>query len=125
MAHFPRWMTLWIALNLAGMAFYLKVASVLWVHPGEEGTPGGPGDGFYSLVCVLPILMVYSVINFVAFVLSLRQLLRTQNSENKVGLVICVCLIVLWTGTVAFDQYRSFRVIDRKYVDVRSEIGYA
>jgi hypothetical protein len=48
---------LWVALNVAGAGLYLVVASGLWLRPGEEGLPGGPGDAFYFFFSVFPILV--------------------------------------------------------------------
>jgi len=104
--------SLWVVLNITGAAAYLKLASALWVVPGEEGTPGGPGDAFYWLFLLVPILAAFAVFNSVALVFIVRRL---QASGSKVALGIWLAVAALWVGTVALDHHKSFRTIDAKY----------
>lgn len=63
--HFrKRW--LWASLNVAGMVLVLKVGSALWVPPGEEGMPGGPGDAFSFFFAVVPILVAFLLLDVAA-----------------------------------------------------------
>ena len=98
--------------NVAGMAAYLKLASALWVLPGEEGTPGGPGDAFYWLRYLVPLLVAFLILNSVALFLIVR---RPQTAGRKVALNLWRVVAVLWLGTLAFDHHRSFRAVDAKY----------
>ena len=54
MIQVPRRSTLWVILNILGMALYIHLGMALWVRPGEEGTPGGPGDAFYWILTLVP-----------------------------------------------------------------------
>ena len=101
--------SLWVVLNVVGMATYLKLASALWVQPGEEGTPGGPGDAFYWLFLLLPLLVAFLVLNSAALFVLVR---RIRVSKGKAPLAIWLAIATLWAATVAFDHHRSLRVID-------------
>ncbi len=109
---FRRRSSLWVALNVVGMAAYLKLASALWVLPGEEGTPGGPGDAFYWLFLLVPVLAVFLLFNLVALFFVVR---RSRASGSTVPLTVWLTVAALWVATVAFDYHKSFRVIDAQY----------
>lgn len=113
MRYSKRKLNQWVAINIAGMATYLWAASALWVRPGEEGTPGGPGDAFYWLFVLLPIMAIFAVINLAALVSTLREVI-----QNRLYTPFVVWLIVtaLWAALLAFDRYKAFTVIDPAYV---------
>jgi hypothetical protein len=94
------------------MAAYLKLASALWVLPGEEGTPGGPGDAFYWLFLLVPVLVAFAAFNSVALFFVVR---RVQTSSGKAALFIWFAVAGLWVATVAIDRHKSFRAIDAQY----------
>ncbi len=104
--------TLWLALNLLGMAVYLKLASALWVRPGEEGTPGGPGDAFYWLLILVPVLAIFAVLNSIVLSVIVR---RPRALGRGVALALWLAVAVLWIGAVAMDQLHSVRHIDAQY----------
>jgi len=104
--------SLWVFVNVAGIATYLKLASALWVFPGEEGTPGGPGDAFYWLFYIVPLLIAFLILNSVALFFIVR---RPQATGKKLALNLWRIVAVLWLATVAFDHHKSFRAIDSKY----------
>jgi hypothetical protein len=104
--------TLWPAINFAGMALYLYLASDLWVYPGKGGEPGGPGDAFYWLFILVPILVAYSAINLVALITIVRRIRSTKNTRP---LVFWLVIAVFWVVTVIYDHHRAFRVVDEKY----------
>lgn len=105
--------TAWLVLNAVGMAAYLALASNLWVVPGEEGMPGGPGDAFYWLFFVVPVLGLFLVVNTGALIAIVRRL-----SATKLRLALFVWLVVagLWAATLTVDHYRAVRFIDAAYV---------
>ena len=103
---------LWVFVNVAGMATYLKLASALWVAPGEEGTPGGPGDAFYWLLYLVPLLIAFLILNSVALFFMVR---RPQTTGKKPALNLWRIVAALWLATIAFDHHKSFRAIDAKY----------
>ena len=78
----------WVLFNFLGMAGYLFLASTLRVQPGEEGVPGGPGDGFYWLVCLAPALALFFGLHVTALFFVVRQVKRTGHKET----------LALWLG---------------------------
>ncbi len=104
--------TLWLAVNAAGIAVYLYLASKLWVVPGEEGTPGGPGEAFYWLLCLVPVLGLFLTFNIVAL---FAVLLRGSAKRLSVALLVWAIVASLWVGTLAVDHYRSIRYVDAQY----------
>jgi hypothetical protein len=104
--------TLWLALNVLGMAVYLKLASALWVRHGEEGTPGGPGDAFYWLLILVPVLAVFATLNSIALTAIVR---RPRALGRRVALALWLAVAGLWVGAVVIDQLHSVRHIDAQY----------
>jgi hypothetical protein len=102
----------WVALNLSGMTIYLSCASVLWVLPGEEHLPGGPGDAFYWAFVLVPILASFLVLDVVTFVVIL---VRRGGERRRSALFAWVAVLVLWVVTVAYDHHRAVRDIDPAY----------
>jgi hypothetical protein len=102
---------IWTILNLAGMALYLYLAAPLWVLPGEEGQPGGPGDPFYSFFILMPILVSYLTLNISA----LLVLWFKSNVIQRSSIGIWIMVAALWIFTVAYDYSRSTRIIDGQY----------
>src|SRR3954470_3713706 len=92
--------TLWLALNVLGMTAYLKLASTLWVRPGEEGSPGGPGDAFYWLLVLVPVLAVFVVLNSIVLAAIVR---RPRAPGRRVALALWLAVAVPWMGTVVTD----------------------
>jgi hypothetical protein len=100
--------TIWTALNLIGMAIYLRLASDLWTVPGDEGLPGGPGDPFYWFFFLIPILLAYLAFNLVALSAIVK---RVGHTRKFTPLYIWVVIAMLWVVTFRYDHLRSFRVI--------------
>jgi small-conductance mechanosensitive channel len=113
MGYLKRRLIQWIAINLVGMTAYLWMASALWIRLGEEGTPGGPGDAFYSLFILVPIIVVFIAINLTVLVPVLREAVRNHRFWPFMAWLI---MIALWAALLAFDRYKSFTVIDPAYV---------
>ena len=55
--------TIWLLANASGIVSYLLLASALWVRPSEQGTPGSPDDAFYWFVVLVPILVIFALVN--------------------------------------------------------------
>lgn len=108
--HRERW--LWASLNVAGMLLFLKVGSALWVAPGEEGLPGGPGDAFYFSFTVVPILSAFLLLDLAALG---WIFFRTPRPNRLTALAVWSAVVVLWCGAVALDYHKSFRKIDARY----------
>ena len=113
MRHLVRRQSLWLALNLAGLIAYLWLASALWVRAGEEGEPGGPGDAFYWLFAVVPVLLVYVAFNLLALIAIVRR--AATGWSAKPALFLWAVAVAAWVAAVAYDQHRSMRHIDAKY----------
>jgi hypothetical protein len=109
-----RW--LWASLNVAAMILFLKVGSALWVLPGEEGMPGGPGDAFYFAFTVVPILVAFLLLDLAALA---WILFRTPRPDRLMALALWLAVASLWFGAVAFDHHKSFRKIDARYLNPR------
>lgn len=113
MGYSKRKLIQWIAINIVGMAAYLWAASALWVRPGEEGTPGGPGDAFYWLFILVPIMVCFAVINLAALISVLREAFRNRRFWPILAWLI---VMALWSALLVFDRFKSLRVIDPAYV---------
>lgn len=113
MGYSKRKLSQWAAINVVGMVAYLWAASALWIRPGEEGTPGGPGDAFYWLFILLPIMVVFAAANLIALVSALLEIIRNRLFTPFAAWLI---VIALWSAVLAFDRYKAFRVIDPAYV---------
>jgi hypothetical protein len=108
-----RW--LWASLNVAGMLLFLKVGSALWVVPGEEGMPGGPGDAFYFSFAVVPILVAFLLLDLAALG---WIFLKTPRPNRLTALAVWFAIVALWCGAVMFDDHKSFRKIEARYSNV-------
>ncbi len=104
--------SLWLGVNALGVAIYLRLASALWVRPGEEGTPGGPGDAFYWLGILLPILIGFAALNVTVLI---AIVLRLKARRRRVALAFWFAVAVVWVGAVVIDHVRAFTEIDAKY----------
>jgi hypothetical protein len=105
--HFRR-APIWILLNLIGMATYLSLGSDLWILPGDEGLPGGPGDAFYWFFLMLPVLVAYLVVNMISLSAIIE---RVRQTKRLISLYIWLAIAILWIVTFRYDNLRSFRVI--------------
>ena len=105
--------TLWLGLNALGICCYLKLASSLWAPPDEYGMPGGPGDAFYWLLYLVPILVGFLTLNFAALTVILR---RGLHPNLVISLVAWFVVAALWGATVSLDHERSVRYIEARYV---------
>ena len=103
---------MWLGANVIGIAIYLNLASALWVRPGEEGTPRGPGDAFYWLGVLVPILTGFVVLNVTVLTVIV---LRMKALRRRVALAFWFAVAFLWVGAVVVDHVRAFREIDAKY----------
>jgi hypothetical protein len=102
----------WVAVNVAGICLYIYLASALWVLPGEEGQPGGPGDAFYWLFLLVPIVFLFLIGNAITLIFAMRGL---KNGGNEIALTAWFAIGALWICALGYDQHRSFRVIDPPY----------
>ena len=102
----------WALANIAGVLAYLKLASALWVLPGEEGTPGGPGDAFYWLFLLVPVLAAFFLFNSAVLFVIAR---RIRAERTKSSLAVWFAVAGLWVSAVAYDHHKSYRVIDAQY----------
>jgi hypothetical protein len=97
---------------MLGMVAYLKLASALWVRPGEEGTPGGAGDAFYWLLILVPILVGFFLLNSLALFAIIR---RMRPVGRRLALALWFAVAAMWIGVVVVDHFESFRRIDAQY----------
>ena len=104
--------SVWVALNLAGVALYVYFGMRLWVLPGEEGLPGGPGDAFYWIVTQVPVAIFFLVLNSAALIAILRRAYRTRQFS---ALYVWVAVASVWVFAAAFDHHRVYRVISPEF----------
>ena len=97
------------------MLAYLKLASALWVAPGEEGTPEGPGDAFYWLFLLVPISAAFFLFNSAVLFAVVRRGRAERTKRTRVSLAVWFAVAALWVGAVAYDHHKSYRVIDAQY----------
>ena len=84
----------------------------MWVRPGEEGMPGGPGDAFYCLLVLVPVLVVFAVLNSIALTAIVR---RPRTLGRRLALALWLAVAVLWVGAVVMGHLYSVRQIDARY----------
>ena len=82
------------------------------MRPGEEGTPGGPGDAFYWLLVLVPVLAVFVVLNSIALTAIVQ---RPRALGRRVALALWLAVAVLWVGAVVTDHLHSVRHLDAQY----------
>ena len=87
---------IWLSANLCGMTFYLRNASAL----RGSGMPG-PGDGFYWLVFVAPLLIAFLGANLLVAV----HLFRTRLRDPRLRLALFAGVTCLWISAFAFDVH--------------------
>lgn len=102
----------WAALNVAGIGFYVHFGMALWVRPGEEGLPGGPGDAFYWFLTQVPIAVFFLLLNFAALIAILMRMRRTREPSP---LYLWLAIAVIWLVAVAYDHHKAYRVISPEY----------
>jgi len=107
----------WAALNAAGIGLYIHFGMALWVQPGEEGMPGGPGDAFYWILTQVPIAAFFLLLNMAALALILLRLRRTRDPST---LYLWLAMAAVWLVAVAYDHHKAYRVISPEYSLSRS-----
>lgn len=75
----------WLGLNVAGVALFLHNAANLWPVPGDEHNPGGPGDAFYWVLAVAPLLASFLLVNLTVLVHVARTRVRARLSACLPG----------------------------------------
>jgi len=102
----------WITLNVVGASLYLFLASQLWVANGEEGTPGGPGDVFYWVFTLVPLLVLFFICNCTASIFAFR---KTKSAGRKHFAYILILLTVIWLLVLIFDHGMATRYINAEF----------
>lgn len=100
----------WAIVNLIGIGFYLYLASALWPAKGEGNTPGGPGDAFFIVFAIWPILLVFAVANFATLYLIIRHV-----HEKRTAFAVWSVIILLWIAAVLIDHGQSVHMIAIEY----------
>jgi hypothetical protein len=104
----------WAALNIAGMALYLKLASQQWSLGRSDGLPPGyayfsAGDAFYwfftrAVPLAVVLLLDLAILVFIVF------MTPAPRRARAIGLWFAVA--ALWLGTLAVDSYSSPILVD-------------
>lgn len=103
-------LTAWAVANVTGMGLYLLLASWLWPVKGEENTPGGPGDAFYYIFILVPILLFFAAINMV----ELYRIVRRSN-EKRIAVFIWTAVLCLWIAIFLVDHIQGVRNISAEF----------
>jgi len=104
-------MAKWALTNVVGIGLYLALASQLWPASGEENTPGGPGDAFFYLFVIGPLLLFFLATNVVMLC---RIILRSVARRSSLGLWILMAL--LWITAVLIDHSQAVHLISLDYL---------
>lgn len=96
----------WVLANAIGLAIYLFVSSGGWAPHGKEGQNGGPAVlvGLFSF----PVLATFMAVNLTWCVKGIFHL----RSRERRPLLICLGVILLWSGAVYYDWTRQFKGTD-------------
>lgn len=94
-----------IFLNGVGVPLYLYLSSRLWAPNGQAGLRGGPGDPIVWGLTVLPILVVFCIINLIWLRSIFLRWLRTK----KFSVVIVYLLVsTAWCSAIIYSNSRGF-----------------
>ncbi len=85
----------WIAFNLIAIAYFLFCSSRLW---SDVNLPG-PGDGFYWLIFIAPVLLLCLIINLVA----LAHIVTSRKRVLRLRSVVWTAIACLWIAAVVGD----------------------
>jgi hypothetical protein len=108
----------WLIANAIGMIVYLFLASSLWVHPGEQGLPGGPGDAIYWFVALVPIVALFAIVNLAALT---KVLIEFRRRNSRIPILLWSLVFSLWLNVLAYDYIKSFRYFDSNTSKVEKE----
>lgn len=78
---------------------------------GAENTPGGPGDAFFYLFVIGPLLLFFLVTNVVTLC---RIILRSGAQRSSLGLWIL--MVLLWIAAVLIDHSQAVHLISPDYL---------
>jgi len=106
----------WLFANLAGVGLYLVSSSALWPEPQDVGFPTGPGEAFYWLFMVAPVLLASLVGNVVVLV----HLFRTCNRAPRARFGAWVLVALVWVAVNSYSTQRSMHDVTSKAENQRS-----
>lgn len=95
----------WIFANLTGVVMFLYFASATWAPIGQEATPSGPGDPLIWVLFVLPILIIFTIVNLVWAIMTAVHFRKYRNLRPALYLIL---IVLLWSGVLFFDRTRQF-----------------
>ena len=110
----------WIVFNAVSAALYVYFGMALWVQPGEEGLPGGPGDAFYWVLTQVPVLLVVSIVNFAALLVLVQ---RSGKVVVRQAARRWLLVAIAWVAVIAYDHAHTYRNINPEYVSVAEKIS--
>jgi len=96
-------------LNIFGLGGAIYFASMGWAPSGEEGLPGGPGDGVIRIVYLFPIILFAAIVNLVWVVLWLRKIIRKGWVVQGRELLVVSIIMIGWIMAVWYDYSRQYR----------------
>ena len=53
----------WLFVNFVGFSLFIYLSSQLWAPRGQEGLLGGPGDNVIGGLSVVPVFLLFVLVN--------------------------------------------------------------
>lgn len=98
----------WVVGNLSAIAVWIYIASRIWPWPPYEHCEFAPGDPWYFLFAVLPLLGLALVVHIAALIASIVRGRRTHQWPMLLAVLITASA---WIGAATFDYYQGQRYI--------------
>lgn len=95
----------WILLNAIGVSILLYFSSWFWAPSGYSGSPVGMGDFMAMGTTILPLTLIFIIVNF----FWLTKIIRFRRGNgNLISLYIFLLAVGAWFLVLYYDHARSF-----------------
>lgn len=95
----------WVLTNIIGMVLFTYFSSLIWAPKGEISLPVGPGDPLIWVLWILPILIIFSIINIAWLVKVIVGLVKRRDLIN---LYFFIVIIFVWVILMIYDRSRQY-----------------
>jgi hypothetical protein len=100
-----RW---WFVSNVCGIGLWLYVASRIWPRAPYEHCDFAPGDPWWFLLLVLPLLALAALVQIVALVVGAINCAKRKNASLLVAVAV---VAIAWTVAAVYDFHRGQRYV--------------